>query len=92
MRAPHWHTNPDYSSVPTIDIGDIIHLEFCDTFEYVAKAKVLSIGQRLTAVVNGIFDAEDRVNITSSNVLQLVGKHIECERKSIRKVIKPPGA
>lgn len=84
-----WERNPKYQSLPHIDVGDIVHLKFTNTFDFLIKGIITRTDSpKISANVEAVFDWHGAGHIASGEITSLEGKIITFASCMVHKVIK----
>lgn len=84
-----WERNSKYQNLPHIDVGDIVHLKFTNTFDFLIKGIVTKTDSpKISAKVEAVFDWHGAGQIVSGEITSLVNEPITFERCMVHEVIK----
>ena len=84
-----WESNPNFTQLPAISVGDIVHLRQLDGFSYLVKAIVSSVSpEKIEATVEAVFDGQGQGLVTAGGSIDLIGKSVAFGPQVVHKVIK----
>lgn len=84
-----WKFNPDNSDRSEAEVGDRVHLQADDAWQYTVRADALAIdGRVVTAVVVDVFDRATGMPVNGGEVTSIIGKTIVFESGNVFEVIK----
>lgn len=85
----HWETNSNFTQLPDIAVGDIVHLRQRDGFSYLVKAMVSNVSSsNIDAVVKAVFDGNDQGQVTADDSLRIIGSTLSFTAQSVHKILK----
>ena len=91
MGNDYYEPNPEWLRLPEPNEGDIVHLKHCDAFNHLVKIIVSSVSEdKVTGVIEAVFDWNSKFPITGGAILSLVGKGMTFPRDVMYNVIKKP--
>lgn len=84
-----WETNPNFTQLPAVCVGDIVHLRQIDGFSYLIKAIVSYVSpEKIEATVEAVFDGQGQGTVTAGGPIDLVSESIAFGPQVVHKVIK----
>ena len=84
-----WEVNQDSTNLPSISVGDIVHLRQSSGLGSLVKAVVSGINQdEIHAVVKAAFESSGQHQITDGEPSNLEGCSLSFDRRVVHKVIK----
>jgi hypothetical protein len=91
MTDQTWESNPNLRDLPTPEEGDIVQMKHTSVFSHLVKAIVSSANDdEVSAVIEAVLDWQTEMQITSGDVLSLVGNELKFRKNFIQNVIKKP--
>ena len=89
----HWETNNNFTDLPDIAVGDIVHLRQRDGFSYLVRAIVSGVSlNNIEAIVDAVFDSNGQGQVTAGDALGIVGSTVSFKPQFVHKVVKPHDA